>query len=516
MTTNATHEKPQGGDAKPGHTEAVDTVAPRRLDPRLQAVLDHVWGPTGSMIMHVLLVVILLNVVMAPRSPDPMEVQAQVVEAKEARLEEPERIIEKPQDIRPEEVDFTQPMEQPQEVSTVTSDPQSEDLAELDIRTDVMGPLVMKNLMQGRFADGRAKAAGTYNPMAGTATEIAVMKALRWLRDHQQAEGYWGTGEGTGGHRVAMTGIALLAFLAHGETPASREFGATVEKAIRWLQAQQQPDGYFLRMNDHAAAYANGIAVYALSEAYALTRIPALRGVVEKGVQKIIEGQQDTGAFTYEYAKDGRRDTSLAGWQAQAMKAACIAGIETSELKEAMKKAAAGFRMNYQAGSGKFMYAPQAGGNSHTTMACTGIGVLSLQLLGHPKCAEVDGGIKALAAVRVAWDEQTADVGAWALYAWYYITQAKFHRSESEWAGWRGPFYKTMLEKQNSDGSWTPFAGSEKGNGRVYGTAFTALSLMVYYRYLPTYKQITATEEAEPAPVPPSQGGDVTVEIGAL
>lgn len=499
----------------PAATETTGKVR-RKLDPRVQMILDHVWGPTGSVIMHIILVIILFNLVMSPRSNDLKEIQAQIIEAKEAKLEEPEKIIEEPEEIKPEEIDFSQPMEQPQEVSTVTSDPQSEDLAELDIRTDVMGPLVMKDLFAGRSADGRAKAAGAYNPGAGGATEIAVMKALRWLKDHQQSEGYWGTGEGNGGHREAMTGIALLAFLAHGETPASKEFGATVEKAIRWLKERQGPDGYFLRMSDHPAAYANGIAVYALAEAYALTRIPELRGVVEKGVSKIIEGQQDTGGFTYEYAKDGRRDTSLSGWQAQAMKASYISGVEVSSLKDAMEKAVSGFKMNYQSSSGKFMYAPQGGNNSHVNFVCTGIGVLSLQLLGHPKDPEVDGGIKALSTVRVAWDEKAADIGDWTLYGWYYITQAKFHRSDSEWATWRGQYYKVMLEKQNQDGSWTPFSGGEKNHGRVYGTAFTALSLMVYYRYLPTYKQIGAGGGDAPAAPQEQKSDDVVVEIGAL
>jgi hypothetical protein len=33
----------------------------------------------------------------------------------------------------------------------------------------------------------------------------------------------------------AMTGLAILTFLAHGETPSSEEFGETVTKGVQYL-----------------------------------------------------------------------------------------------------------------------------------------------------------------------------------------------------------------------------------------------------------------------------------------
>ena len=44
--------------------------------------------------------------------------------------------------------------------------------------------------------------------------EEAVVKALDWFQTTQQKDGSW-----SGSHRVAMTGLALLAYLGHCETP---------------------------------------------------------------------------------------------------------------------------------------------------------------------------------------------------------------------------------------------------------------------------------------------------------
>jgi hypothetical protein len=50
--------------------------------------------------------------------------------------------------------------------------------------------------------------------------EDAVVKALRWMKSTQAADGSWGEG-----NKAAMTGLGLLAYLGHCETPISEEFG---------------------------------------------------------------------------------------------------------------------------------------------------------------------------------------------------------------------------------------------------------------------------------------------------
>ena len=61
--------------------------------------------------------------------------------------------------------------------------------------------------------------------------EKAVVKALDWLQDTQNDDGSW-TGKTGQPYPVAMTGMAILAYLGHCETPKSPKYGKTVEKGI--------------------------------------------------------------------------------------------------------------------------------------------------------------------------------------------------------------------------------------------------------------------------------------------
>jgi len=52
---------------------------------------------------------------------------------------------------------------------------------------------------------------------------------------------------------------------------------------------------------------------------------------------------------------------------------------------------------------------------------------------------------------------------------------------------------------QNPDGSWCPAPDSAEARfGPVYSTALSTLMLEVYYRILPTYKEIEVSEAPQP------------------
>ncbi len=477
---------------KPVETATAEEPPRRRLDPRLQLIIDHLWGPTGSVILHVIIVIFLINLVIMPQKIERAEIEVQVIEPEESKLEEFKKELEQLQDV---EVDIKPPeaemvAEQPPDMDQPTSATPQDELAALDITSDVQSPLIMKGLLAGRTAAGRISALSKFNRRFAGETEAAVIKALEWLKNHQLQDGSW-VNEGGTKNAVAMTGLGLLCFLAHGETPATSErYGPTVDRAIKFLISKQKDDGSF-----DGNSYANGIAVYAISEAYALTRIPSLRTAMEKGVERIIRGMQDTGAFTYNYEKNGRRDTSVAGWQAQAMKAAYIARADVPGLTEALQRCANGFKMNYIPEQGKFRYAPQPGKaeGSNPTLACTGIGTLCLQLLGHASSPEVEGALKTLE--QHVPNYKAPEGTNRPLYAWYYITQAMFHKGRGTWERWNNVFAREMVQAQNDDGSWQSTGKEEEDYGKVYGTTFSALSLMVYYRFLPTYQPIAVEEK---------------------
>ena len=107
-----------------------------------------------------------------------------------------------------------------------------------------------------------------------------MSRALEWLRLNQAPDGSW-SDAGDGPHRVAFASLGLLTFFAHGETVQSERYGATVRRALRYLLAKQNEKGQFC-VTVGSGAYAQAMAVYAVSEAYGMMMIPDLKPALEK------------------------------------------------------------------------------------------------------------------------------------------------------------------------------------------------------------------------------------------
>lgn len=416
------------------------------------------------------------------------EVQVQIMELE--RLENLDKEMEMEiEPLKPIEMDFTPDtmvIDSPfPPAPAVEFSPQQ---AEFDTVAIVKSPVIMKGIFGSRNPGARHVALRVYG--GSQQTEGAVLRALRWLKKNQQTDGSWMN------HRPAMTGLALLAFLAHGETPASDEFGKTVEKAIRWLVANRDPRGGWPRRYEHA------IASYAICEAYALTKIPMLKEVVEKATGIIINGQNPTGGWRYAFNPGDPDDTSCMGWCAQALKAAKMTGVTIPDLDKSMRLAIKGFQKN----------AHPEGGFGYTDpgkTGLTGVGVLCMQLLGASKYPEARKGLMVLEDATFNWG---VDGKFNKNYFWYYITQAKFHTGGQTWNSWNNKFARVLVDRQTiikdaimgPRGKLVDIGFWEMGrelsghtDGPVMNTALCALQLEVYYRYLPTYKPPTDLEEVD-------------------
>lgn len=461
---------------------------------RRKTILEHMMGPFGSVLFHVLIIVVAIKFMVFSSQEKSPEIEVMIVEPDAVDLEEFEKELEKMEELQ----DMTDVVAPPDVQMDVDAPMPSEDpgpvqedvmnMADLNVLND-SSPLVMKGLFAGRSEGGRSSALGQYGGRYGQFTERAVIKALEWLKRNQAEDGSWGP------NKAGMTGLGLLTFLAHGETTSSADFGPTVEKAIRFLVKIQKEDGMFDGYTQ-PGVYAHAIATYAISEAYGLTRIPDLKPVMEKGATAIIRGQQAGGLWDYNYKKEARWDTSVAGWHIQALKAAYIAGADVPGLHEAMEKSAKGMMNSQSLETGRFGYSSRGSGSD----GVTAVGVLCLQLLGYSKDKSVQMGLNAMNGFDCNW----RDPPKWPMYAWYYITQAKFHSGGAGWSAWNNKFAPELVKNQNEDGSWTSAGqnlkgddGTEVRNGPVYATTLAALTLQVYYRFLPTYKPIAVEQEDE-------------------
>lgn len=416
----------------------------------------------------------------------------------------------------------------------------------------IKSPIKMTGIFGSRTPGARGSALAQYGGgggAGGAATEHAVYLALRWLKKYQEPDGSWSTGSGGGenqhdGARPAMTALGLLTFLAHGETPASEEFGQTVERAIKWLVAAQDPStGHFKGSDNYD--YCMPIATYALCEAFAITRIPMVKAAAEKAALAIVKGQNPSGMlWNYNFdpkaelkansnAAD-RNDLSYAGWCMQALKAAGMAGLEVEGLEEAKRKAVQGTKIMGVAnadGSRAFGYG-RTGGEAYGPWEITGAGVLCLQLLGAGKSKEAQDGLLWLKRATCEWanpwmldQDKDGKPSGNPIYHWYYVTQAKFHAGGAYWTDWNKQFSPQLVKNQiivqnaiQDDkgqlvdiGYWKSASPTEFCQSHVYNTTLCALMLQVYYRYLPTYKAPEDVEEGDTTLS--NESKDVDIEI---
>ena len=166
--------------------------------------------------------------------------------------------------------------------------------------------------------------------------EEAVVKSLRWLKKQQNKDGSWGGAPHN--YKCAMTGMALLSYLAHCETPLSEEFGETVLKGISFLVDQGMKNPVLsLVPQRNEVSYDHAVATYALCEAYTFCKqmdIPSisnLEKVVIKAVDKIVDNQNTNGGWAYNTKAGAHTDLSVTGWNVQALKAAEHGGIRPSK-----------------------------------------------------------------------------------------------------------------------------------------------------------------------------------------
>ena len=87
------------------------------------------------------------------------------------------------------------------------------------------------------------------------------------------------------------------------------------------------------------------------------------------------------------------------------------------------------------------------------------------------------------------------DEGFSNVYYWYYATQVMHNMSGYEWDKWNRKMRDLLVRTQvrNTDecanGSWAPEKDEwGRRGGRIMQTALSALTLEIYYRYLPLFK----------------------------
>ena len=456
-----------------------------------------------SFTIHVLIVVFGGSIVLFRMAMEPPDFVAEGGDGLIAPASELPPANEQPQDSVPTE-SFTPPtptLNSPTvDILSTTSNTNSFKVAPAAVKVNIQSPdtanlakatgQVAKGLsgglgslpgtMRGRVGAGKAQAMAKNNMKTGS--EAAVLRGLEWLRLNQNANGSWGD-QNTGG----MTGFALLCFLGHGETAESAQYGVTVAKAVQWILDTGTKYQGRLSMDDNftqPGVYEHGICTYALGEYYTMTKDERVMELFKQAMGYIIQGQGPDGGWMYAYDKT-QSDTSVSGWQIQALKAAHLSGLKIPGVDEALDRAMKNLE-RVKGNNGGYGYR-----NAQDKYSLTGVGILcSLFWKGDRgdlrkgmdwliDTAEKEGGVK--------YKGDKAD-----LYAWYYHTQACLMFGGAAWQKWNRWFQDEIVQNQSPDGSWPVTGGKghkENDAGKtsqVYRTTLCILMLEVFYRYMPT------------------------------
>ncbi len=326
----------------------------------------------------------------------------------------------------------------------------------------------------------------------GTAdSERAVGAATNWLARHQAADGGWGCIEFTKqckdpscsahAHRagadypMAATAFGLLPFFAAGQTHESKgPYQAVIRKGLLWMATHQEKTGQL----GSGSMYEHGLATIAICEAYGLSKDQKLKNVAQAAVRFIEDAQNDSsGGWHYTANPPTVGDTSVVGWQLMGLKSAQMAGLPVNPQTLVKSKKFLASVAKGKSG-GLFSYMPESG----PSPAMSAVGLLCNQYAGMKRTepAMVEGMNYVMANLAGAKGDS---------YFLYYATQVMHNLPGPEWDTWnrnaRRHLLSTQIKEGCAEGSWAAIGHSA---GPVMSTSIHALTLEVYYRYLPLYQ----------------------------
>ncbi len=297
--------------------------------------------------------------------------------------------------------------------------------------------------------------------------EISYKKGLKFLATMQSSDGSFSNDRSRYGAQPGVTGICVLAFLAHGEDAEFGPYAKNIKKGIDFILKQQNKNGYI-----GTSMYNHGFATLALAEAYGMVNDDRLASALKKSVALLTSSQDRNPQGAWRYSpEDMTADTTVAGCQLVALLAARNAGIPVpnKNIDKALK-----YLASCRASNGGYGYTSKSGGKS----TLTAIGSLCMSLAKKKDEKSFD------TVTRYLTSRIESGGHHYVFYHEYYMAQALFHANEEEWEKWNEKNSKVMTASQNPDGGW-----SDPRLGRSGATGLALLSMALNYRFLPIYEK---------------------------
>ncbi|HBP20127.1 MAG TPA: hypothetical protein DEA08_20350 [Planctomycetes bacterium] len=314
------------------------------------------------------------------------------------------------------------------------------------------------------------------------ATERAIEKGVAWLARNQARDGSFREGGGGmgGAYPTAMTALAGMAFLCHGDTPTRGRYANNVRRCVRFLTGPRMARRSGLISAPGAegrSMFGHGFATMFLACCLGETGDPELearlKGVLQRAVQLISRSQSKLGGWYY--SPESRNDEgSVTVTQVQALRACQHAGIAVPH--KTVEGAVKYIELSQNADGG-ISYMASMKGTSMPAISAAACAVLY-------NAGQYDSTMakKCLGYVRkTVRTDAAGGFGHW-FYTHLYLSQAYWQAGNQDF----DPYYRSVQNRlrgsQGGDGSW-----QGDGVGRVYGTALAITILALPYERVPLY-----------------------------
>ena len=316
-------------------------------------------------------------------------------------------------------------------------------------------------------------------PELTPAASQAIDRGLESLLASQHEDGCWDS-NGEGGHAVAITSLALMAFMSNAHFPGFGPHAEPLDRGTKWLlaEARKRPDGYL-----GTVMYEHGLATLALSELWGMARDPedddAIQLALERAVDVILRSQNPSGGWRYQPQADGGQDTSCTQTVFHALASARQAGIVVPN--ETISRVGRYLGSALDPTTGGFCYT--LGGNRNVTPACTAGGTYTAQLAGLRDTEMVSGALRHLESLSPGI---ITGGGSYYYYTHYYAIQAKVQAGDEEYGKWYPQVREALIKRQNAEGAWDKGRGQ---GGSSYATPMAIIILATPHRYIPIYQR---------------------------
>ena len=301
-------------------------------------------------------------------------------------------------------------------------------------------------------------------------------RGLEYLSRTQSSSGAWQSP-----YPQAVTSLAVLAFLAHGDDPNFGPYAKNIRRGLRHIVSRQNKSTGYIP----SSMYEHGFSTLAIAEAYGVvdesrlwnntTGKRSLAKSLELAVRCSVTAQKKNPMFAWRYSPSTTSaDTSVSGAVLVGLLAARNAGIEVPDtsIDGALKY--------FQASTSESGFVAYSGGLGGFGQSMNRSSIATLVFaIGKKKDWPQFGYALNHITSNLEHEERS-----YPMYFRYYAAQALFQGNIAAWEQWNRNLVEELEASQADDGSMT---GGHAG--KAYATAMSLLALALNYRFLPIYER---------------------------